>query len=242
MKLKAILFISIIALLTFLIYLSTIDKKVYFLALGDSYAQKDKGYGYNDYLGDYLKEKKLLEQYIKEFVNKDARTVDLIQAIENNDKVLIDGKNRSIKNALIKSDLLTISIGYNDLLYKIGLTGDLDFNYRKYVDEVMEDIDILFQKIRRYCKEDIIFIGYAYPHIYKDNENVKDYFDYANNRLRHLSSKYKINFLDISFLNDKEEFFEKNNSFINEKGHLQIFNKIKEELDKTIFSKKAYGK
>ena len=45
MKLKTILIGSIILLTTFLIYLTTLDKLVYFVALGDSLAKGTTPYG-----------------------------------------------------------------------------------------------------------------------------------------------------------------------------------------------------
>ena len=37
------------------------------------------------------------------------------------DNVEIDGNNQTIKNALIKSDLITLSIGNNDLISRLSL-------------------------------------------------------------------------------------------------------------------------
>ena len=72
MKLKSLLVIAVSLLLVFLIYLTTLDKKVYYLALGDSLAvginpYLDKDYGYTDYVNDYLEDKGILEKYISEY-------------------------------------------------------------------------------------------------------------------------------------------------------------------------------
>lgn len=248
MKLKTILIISVISLFVFLIYLSSIDKKVYFLSLGDSLAfgttpYGGKDYGYNDYLKDYLKEKKLLEIYINEFVDGDIRTTDLIGIIDANEKKEINGKKISIKNALIKADLITISIGYNDLLYKLGLTSNIDVGFEKYIDEVMTDVSELLKKIRYYCKEDIIIIGYLYPYIYNDTEDVKTYFNYANEKLKNLSKQYNMMFLDVSNINKNQNYFPNfKSAFPNKKGHEEIFNEIKNLLNQSLFSKTTYKK
>ena len=65
---KKILVLGIVLLGIFLIYLSTLDKKVYFLSLGDEISQginlyNKKDYNYNDYVKEYLENKKVLETY-----------------------------------------------------------------------------------------------------------------------------------------------------------------------------------
>lgn len=63
---KKILILGIIILSIFIIYLTTIDKKVYFLSLGDEIALgfTKEGYyelNYNDYIKEYLENKNKLE-------------------------------------------------------------------------------------------------------------------------------------------------------------------------------------
>ena len=48
--------------------------------------------------------------------------------IDNNEKVIIDKKEKTIKNALIKADLLTLSIGMNDFIYKMGIDKQNNIN------------------------------------------------------------------------------------------------------------------
>ena len=56
---KKILALGVLFLGIFLIYLSTLDRKVYFLSLGDEISQgmnvyNQKDYNYNDYVKEYL--------------------------------------------------------------------------------------------------------------------------------------------------------------------------------------------
>lgn len=246
MKFKSILIISIVALITFLIYLSTIDKKVYFLSLGDEFSSGvtpygGRDYGYNDYIKDHLKERGVYENYINEFINEGSRIIDLIRDVEDNKKVLLAGKNRSLKNALIKSDLITISIGYNDLSSKIGIAGELSANFYQYVDEIMNDMNLLFEKIRHYCKEDIVVLGYIYPPIYIDNDNVKLYFEYANSKLEQLAQRYKMMFIDVSDINNNLEYLPNpNRPFPTKKGYQLIYERVKEQLNKSLFARTTH--
>ena len=77
--------------LPILIYLMTIDNKIYYVALGDSLAagQNSYGkiaYGYADYIADDLRTKNKLELYTKDFAVSGHRTTDLINDINNNKK------------------------------------------------------------------------------------------------------------------------------------------------------------
>ena len=126
MKLKGLLVGSCAIFFIFLIYLTTLDKKVYYVALGDFLA---KGIGDNQYseeIQQNLEKKGKLEKYVEEFMRDDMRTTDYIKMIEENETRQVEGKTQTLKNALIKADLLTLSIGNNDLLYGLGMYNSED--------------------------------------------------------------------------------------------------------------------
>ena len=94
MKLKTALVLGLTLFIVFVIYLSHIDKKVYYVALGDYQAlgltnEGEITYGYTDYIKDVLKEKNKLETYIISYAQDNARTTDLINDIEQNKKTQI---------------------------------------------------------------------------------------------------------------------------------------------------------
>ena len=110
---KKILISCLIVLSVFLIYLCNMDKKVYYLALGDSLASGEGAYGkkikgYSDYVSDYLKNKNLLETYVSEFARSGYRTTDLTNSITDNKKVRINKKQTTLQNALIKSSTISL--------------------------------------------------------------------------------------------------------------------------------------
>ncbi|MDD4053307.1 MAG: SGNH/GDSL hydrolase family protein [Bacilli bacterium] len=196
--------------LPILIYLMTIDNKIYYVALGDSLAagQNSYGkiaYGYADYIADDLRTKNKLELYTKDFAVSGHRTTDLINDINNNKKALINEERITIKQALTKADLVTISIGANDLFYKMGLTG-FDITYynetdlKKYVDEIILDIEKLIVLTKKYCKEDIILIGYYNPLWSMKKSYAADLeatFIYANEKMLEITKKHDIYYVDI---------------------------------------------
>lgn len=197
---KKILVIGVVIISIFLIYLTTIDKKVYYVSLGDeiSLGMTKEGYyekSYPIYIKEYLEEKKKLEIFIDDYETQGYRITDLINDINNNKEV--EETNKTIKNALIKSDLITLSIGTNDIISKINTEKALtkiDYNrLYKNIDEIINDLDKLLKLIREYCKEDIILIGI---NIQTEDEKLNEIINYANEKFKEISGKNKIYYID----------------------------------------------
>ena len=108
MKLKSIIVFLIISFFIFIIYILNIDKKIYYVNITDSNVR------YNSEIKNTLNDKKILEKYI-DYKNLNYRITDLINEINNNKKININGKTYTIQNSLIKADLLTIKIGTNEI-------------------------------------------------------------------------------------------------------------------------------
>ena len=198
---KKILIIGVIILSVFIIYLTTLDKKVYYLVLGDeiSLGMVEEGYyqkGYADYIKEYLEEKNKLDIYIPDYATNNYQITDVINDINNNKE--IEETNKTIKNALIKADLITISIGNNDILQKISNEKKLTkIDYKKLknnIDTILEDMDKMQQLIREYSKEDIIQIGI---YINNEDEKIDELIHYANEKAKTISNKNKIAYIDL---------------------------------------------
>lgn len=191
------------------IFFLTRDKKIYYLSLGDSlaagqtpYNTIDKSYG--DYVSEYLKDKEVLEFYTKDFAKSGYRSIDLLNDLENNKEIKVDGKKITIKHALIKADLVTVSIGSNDLFYKLNVGNEFDLNevddIYKYVDESIKDVDKLLYELRMSCKEQIMVFGFYNPFTnFSDTLSnlVEPIIKYANNKMENLVRKYDMTFVDI---------------------------------------------
>ena len=226
---KKILTMMIIVLAILLIYLGFKDKDIYYLSLGDALANGVNGigakdYGYADYIKDYLDNNNLLDNYAA-LTNNNERSIDLIKSIEENVKIKINNKEKTLQNALIKADIITISIGMNDLFSNITFNNDFSVNdlYNK-LDEVALDLDKLFKLLRDYSKEEIVFIGFY--NCLKDEE-LTEFFNYANDEISKLANSYNIDYLNIyEELNDSSYFDSIIDSFPNKKGYQMIANKI----------------
>lgn len=196
---KKILIIGLIFLFVFLIYLVNMDKKVYYVALGDSlekeYLNSREVYGYSYYVKKYLKDADVLERYSDDFARTNSRITDILNDIRNNKKVTTPKGTFNIKNALIKADLVTLNINYNDIFNK--LDDNIYTDLYDYIDGLATNLDKLFKLMREYCKEDIIFISFSkgYENISEDGLDV---LEYLTNKYKSVCRDYDIIYLDIS--------------------------------------------
>lgn len=229
---KKILIIGLIILTIFIIYLTNIDKKVYYLALGDSLVKGEKTKGYSYIIKDYLKEKQILETYINDFAKSGYTTIDLINDIEDNKKI----KNITLQHALIKADLVTISIGANDILNKINIEEPLDYDeIYNYIDDLTIDLEKLLKLIREYCKEDIILIGYYNPYPYLNKKEINRIFNYLNKKYEETAKEYKINYIKIDNIFKNNNFLENENDIHPSKaGYKAISKEIIKTINKTV--------
>ena len=118
---KKLIYIGTIFFIVFLIYYFNASKKVYYVSIGDylSYGInnfENLGNGYSDNLRK--KYSNNLGKYINYSSIDDYRVMDLINDINYNKEVIYKNKKYKLQNLLIKANIITISIGMNDLIYK----------------------------------------------------------------------------------------------------------------------------
>lgn len=222
MKLKTIIYLLIISVLIFIIYLTSIDKKIYYLDLNIDNTTNT----YSKLVSDYLEEKSVLEKKINCFVDETDRVTDLVNMIFQNKSIIVNNKNQTIQNALIKADLVTVFVGLNDINYKIGYS-TMNELY-DYADSFLIDMKNLIELLREYCKEEIILIGYynIYGSLYDE------YFEYINKEISAYAEDYNINFInpiDIYNINNSRQSI-----FLNKEENKQLFKKIVPFIDNNI--------
>jgi len=233
---KKILSVIIVVLAVFLIYLGFKDEDIYYLSMGDYLANGinpygTKDYGYSDYVKDYIDNKGKLEVFVN-YSGNNKRTIDFVKDIEDNVKIEVDGKKKTLQNALIKADLVTISIGMNDLLNNVEFNTDFGVNdlYDK-LEEVVLDYEDLFKVLREYCKEEIILVG-----LYNSTGNTEldEFFDYSNKKIAKLASNYNIDYVNIYDDFKSNDYFVNNRVYPNKMGYEVISNKIIDLFDKKV--------
>lgn len=240
---KKILITSVVVLLIFIIYLTTLDKKIYYLTLGDELSiSTDEVVSYSESISKYLDENKKLEAFVDEFSENNYHITDIINDIKDNRKVKHENKDISIKNALIKADLLTISVGMNDIASKINiknlnLSNDYSFLYND-IDVIINDLEELLTLVRQYCKEDIVLVGLYYPFSVQNQELV-NIFLYGNAKFKEISDKYNVKYIDIYniFLEDEKNLSSPSTLYPSQIGYETIAEQIVVTINNTVLKK-----
>lgn len=192
---KKILFLCITICLVLIIYIFTRDNKQYIVIFGD-YVCK------NNSLDSSIKnvKGKNVENYVNNCKN-DNTIQEVLNIIENNNKIIYQKKNYTSNNLLIKADTIILSVGMNDLLNYHQET-----NMYSYIDDLMIDMDELLSLVRFYSKEKI----YVYNYFGLD----KKYLKYANRRLNELANEYNVYIIDISTIKNKIKLNENDKKLI----------------------------
>ena len=206
---KLLIGFIITAIIIVIIFSITKDRKIYYLSLGDSLAAGQTPYNtieesYGEYVAEYLKDKKVLEFYTKDYAKSGYRSIDLLNDLKANKKIKVDGKEITLKHALIKADLVTLSIGSNDLFYKLNIGNEFDLNeyddIYTYVDESINDVDKLLYELRKSCKEQIMIFGFYNPFTSYSSSlanMVEPIINYANAKMEELALKYDMTFVEV---------------------------------------------
>lgn len=218
-KRNIILIIALISI-SFLIYNKFHDDKIIYLALGDEYVLGKTPFekynlSYSDYFSTYLKSINKLKEYDKSFSKNDYRVVDLINDIKNNVK---NDNNEYLNQKILKSDIITISIGNNDLLYKIE-NEKINKNTFDYIDSLFIDMNYLIEIIRKISDCKIFIVGYYYNDM---NEKLSDYI-YMN--YKSLEKYNNVYYVDIRS-DDIRYIPNKNNNYPTLEGYNNIYNRI----------------
>lgn len=214
-KYKLLIIIIISGMFTCLIYNINKSNKINIMAIGDGISSGETsfnidGISYNDYLKEYFYNKKILKNYNDDYSYKNNKINDLLQNINNNQ----NNKNGFIKQLLNKADLITISIGEEELT-KLAITNDLEYDYIK---TIINKYDNLINIIKEITESKIILIGF-YENKYLDKSKII----ILNSELSNIAKKYNIIFININDLLVNNDYFVSNNSYyFNYKGHIEI--------------------
>ena len=213
-----LLILIILSLSVYFIYQNTKKSNIQILSLGDGLSKGINSYtiveySHLNYYEDYLKSKNINVKTISNYSKEDLTIHELLELVKN---------NNYLKRDLMESHLLFITIGYNDLLYKLSLEEDISI---PKLDNIIDSINIeykeLLTEIKKYYKNKIIIVGYP-------KSNKDDY--YLNLGIRKLNRILNTNnYIDTyNLLNDRDKYFSNPNSYYpNRMGYLLIYKEIK---------------
>ena len=237
LKKKVLIIILVAAVLTCLIYsVFRTDKKSY-LALGDSIARGVSPYGgemysYNDYVVEYLRSKKALHTYYRNFTISDLRCNDLIKMIKDNYEMTLNNKKITIQQALVKADYISISVGSYDLYNHLGITNGGESiksneELNSYFLSMFTDLDNLLKTIKKYTTGRVVVIGFYNPKV-DSEENLDLIFKFIDSSYEMIAEKNSCDYISLNDDISKNLEFLPNmdNIHMNYKGHKIISEKI----------------
>jgi len=235
---KVKLLILLLAIpITYIIFNKTNYNNITYTAIGDgltlgidSYGQKI--YSYNDYTIDYLKDIKKLRDYNLIFSSPETTIEMVYNKLLKNEKMNYKNTKANIRNILNETDYLVISLGLNDLIYKIQTQQEIN---GETINIIMNGLDKLFDdfinEVRKSYNGEIYVVGYYEPII-----NNKIY----TNAIKKLNNIYKENdeviYISTSIISENNKIFLPNPSsyYPNYKGYQAISSKIIDKISKKL--------
>ena len=248
MKSFKLIFCTVVCLLIYLIYSTTSTKSLTYLSLGDALAYGENaygeiGYGYSDYVASYLKRNKMLKFYTKDFASSGARIDDVLDIILENRTVKQNKKEYGIKELLRNANLITLSIGANDILTDLTLTSmDISvLNENEMVesmDEMFKSLEQLFITLKKYTKGKVIVIGYYNP-FHEEEAKIKRLFSYFEKGYQELCETYHFTYLPLRNIFEYHDDYLPNpfNVHPGNQGYSAIGNKIVELVEEQFLKK-----
>ena len=210
---KKIILILFLFLSCYLIYNLTEDKNLSYLVIGDTIAD-------NPYIENTVKE------YNNNYINEEYRIIDLINILKYNQEITINKNKVSIHRLLKNADILIISIGMNDIYYKLNLDTK---NIYTYLNDMTNNMKILLSEIDKYNYEKVLVLGY-----YNIRNENNDLFTYLNYKMKAVIQDYNYEYIELNnILQNNPNFYQKNTNFyLNKEGYNEINKIIVEKLKK----------
>ena len=223
---KKVFLILTLFLSCYFIYTKTEGNKKNYLVIGDSLSKgiNEYGvvsYGYSDFIKDYLEDKKILKNYNKTYTDVNYKVSDIVKILEYN-----ESKNNISLNRLIKeADIITISLGIDEIYYKINKNNQ---NIYTYIDNMISNYNKILNYISKFHHDKVYILGY-----YNTTKNNIDIFNYANYKLEVLTKKYNYTYIDLAKILDNNPTYISqisNNYMPNIRGYEKISQIIVENL------------
>lgn len=224
---QKLLILILLSLSVYFVYQITNKKNFTYIVLGDSFSMGKNSYGgytygYEDYLLDYLKKEKEV-QFIDFYTSKNENINTLYNKFLKDDIEVINNKSYNLKRILTESDIVTISIGLNDILYEYYIDKSVlksQYKEDKLVDSIYKNFKNLMNEVIKYTSN-IYVLGYP------ERNEYSSLIKKINYKYKLYCKNKKIEFVDTNNLLNKWEYFDNTNTiFPNTKGYKKISQKI----------------
>ena len=212
-KIILLLFLFLTMFSCYLIYNFTNEEKIYCLTIGDNIADNP-----------YLKNNSKITEYNNYYINKDYRIIALLNIVKYNEEIEINNKKISIHQLLKKADIIILSVGMNDIYYKLN---DSTKDVYTYMNDMVNNMEELLKFINRYYHKQVIVLGY-----YNISNKNNDIFTYLNYKMEKITEKENFTYINLNqYLKNSPKYLEKvDNFYLNNQGYTEINKLIVEKL------------
>ena len=151
-KVIKLIILIILSCSVYFIYQQTKNSTISVTSIGDNYSLGINSYGikeysYTDYYVSYLKKEKVQVSYNQDYQARDLTIKTLIEKVTN---------DPHFKNILSESNIIILTIGYNDLLYNLSITEKLNNNtFKQIMNTLNKNYNDLIEEIRKYFKDKV---------------------------------------------------------------------------------------
>ena len=210
-KIILILFLFLLCIACYFIYYKTKTNQLYITSIGDELASYK-----------YISLPKI-KKYNTDFTSNDLKINDMLNMLKQKYENEI---TPTLHQTLKKSDILILSIGQNDIYYKLN---DNTKEIYTYLNNIINTYEEVLKEISKYSYKEVFIFGYY--NIKNDNN---DLFNYVNYKLEKLAQNYHYTFIDLNkTINYNPKYLQKApNYHLNKLGFKQISNVIVEKLKK----------
>ena len=222
---KKIIALLVCLLSVFLIFMYSSDNKINYLSIGDTLTRGINsydviGYGYNDYVKNYLNRNDLLRSFNNDYYNNSI--IGFENDIINNKTIVLNDKEYYIKKMLRESDLLVISLGMDELAYYFNNSDRIHQEF----DKMLLNLEDFINVVRDYTKNKIVFVGYYNP-TKNYTSDIDELFYYIDDSLIKMLNKYDVDYISIYEKVKSGNYLDNNKNYhLNSKGYLMIANEI----------------
>ena len=219
-KLLKLLLLIVVCSSVFYIYQNTKNSKYNIVNIGDELSISINSYGIKDYSPISYYKNELLKTHKKVNIN------NKYSEYENSILLMLEKiKNDNyLKKILSSSNQVIITLGYNDLIYKLNVSDELNSSkFYKIIKEIELNYNNFIKEIRKYTQKEIIVI--LYPDTYKEDYYLKKGIVYLNQLLK---NNKEITYIDTyDLLNDRKKYFSNPYSYYpNRYGYIEISREI----------------
>ena len=205
------------------------DDKYLYLAMGDFVTSIEESYS------DIYYKNNDVDEYNKFLSRKSMTSSDLLRMLSIDVYVIHNGVNESVSSLIRRSNMITISIGYNDVMNNVrynSITNKYSYDedvISRSVSMLQENIFNIVDLIYMYNgKVGLYILSSYYPYPNKDNSDVYLY-ERINDSIMEACEDSGARYIDISGVSDVN-YIENGNFIPNMEGNRYIYDVLMANL------------